>query len=544
MMGNVIEYLSGNVPGGLPLYFLLLIVTFLIIFFMYRVNELFTRKHLIRWSIIAFLVYTVLYIILWFHNPPHQYYKRYHVAILQSDTRGNWLGEYLTDLITDNVKFFRSGNEYLFPYYWLYRINPADSVLHPAFCDRIYRYLPMHTVLDGSAQWKENAFHVKLQLIQYPGKHVVQQAEGDFSLDRPDKFLKWIKENFGNRIPFQEKEYLQPFRQSDRVFTIARRLFFQRRYEQSQEVLKKIIRKKAPDPEYRKWYDYNTIRLAGKKRLHHPPKNPYSTKVPIWQKKLRQARSDLLDILKSDPDDLLSKVMVAESYIWEEDFNSAEIFLKQAFVENPFDIDVLLNFTFLHPSRYQQFGFKNRREIYQQILTYCPLEESVLLKWSELIVRGDPAYTPPPHFAKDFVQRYLNMNPYSPSVWLMLGQLIAKQGDRPGALKCFLKADSLQPNDGLILYNIGVLYYEWEKLDKARTYFLKSIEASDYLDSHLYLGSIYKQEGNCEAALKEFRYRVIHKTGDDDFYAYQAMKGIRECLKILEEKKKSNQKEK
>ncbi len=535
-MSGVVTYLSGNVPGGLPLYFLLLLVTFLILYFMYRVNELFTRKHLLRWAVIAFVVYTVLYIVLWFKNPPHQYYKRYHVAILQTQTPDNWFGEYLTDLITDNVQYYRSRNEYLFPYHWLYRITPADSALNEHFTRNVYQKLPMHIVLSGNARLTGNAFQVKLQLMKYPEQRVLKEAQGEFSLDRPDKFLSWVKENFGDRIPFQEREYLQPFQESEIAFTLARRLFYQRKYERSQEILKKIIRKNRQNMDYQKWFYYNAVRLAGMKRLQNPPKNPFSPKIPVWRKKLRHARSILIQLLKREPDDLFTKVMIAESYLWDEDFASAEIFLKQAFVENPFDIDVLLNFTFLHPSRYKEFGFANRKEIYQQIVIYCPIEESVLLKWSNLILKGDPAYTPPPHFARDFVERYLKMNPYSPSMWLMLGQLLSQQGDRPAALNCFLKADSLKPGDGLILYNLGVLYYEWEKLDKAKTYFLKSIEASDYLDSHLYLGSIYKRQGNCQAALREFRYRVAHKQGEDDFYAYQAMKGIRECLEMMKAK--------
>ena len=48
------------------------------------------------------------------------------------------------------------------------------------------------------------------------------------------------------------------------------------------------------------------------------------------------------------------------------------------------------------------------------------------------------------------------------------------------------------------------------------------------------IGVIYKNRGEYEKALKKFRYRVAHKKDDDDYYAVQAMKGIRECLKALD----------
>ena len=69
-MGSLFQYLSGNVPGGLTLYLLLLLVTMAILLFMYRVNELFTRKHVLRWAIVMFLVYTIAYVVIWYKFPP------------------------------------------------------------------------------------------------------------------------------------------------------------------------------------------------------------------------------------------------------------------------------------------------------------------------------------------------------------------------------------------------------------------------------------------------------------------------------------------
>ena len=125
----------------------------------------------------------------------------------------------------------------------------------------------------------------------------------------------------------------------------------------------------------------------------------------------------------------------------------------------------------------------------------------------------------------------------------MLGQVYSLQRSRKAALQAFLKADSLLPHNGLIHFNIGVLYYEWEKYDRAEEYFQRSIEYDDYLDSHLYLGAIYKRRGEYRKALKEFRYRVAHKKGKDDEYAYQAMKGIRDCLKLLGETETGEEKQ-
>jgi tetratricopeptide (TPR) repeat protein len=227
--------------------------------------------------------------------------------------------------------------------------------------------------------------------------------------------------------------------------------------------------------------------------------------------------------------------MVAESYIWQRDYASAEIFLEKAHVDNPFDIDVLLNLSFLHPSRYKEFGFSNIENIMDEILYYCPIDEPVLLKWSENILEGNPAYTAPPKKARRTVEKYLDINPYSYKAWLMLGKILAQNLERNEALKAFLKADSIFPKSGVVNYNIGVLLYEWHQSQRALKYLEKSVEYDSYLDSYLYLGSIYEEQGQYQKALEYFRYRVSHRKGENDYYAIQAMKGIQKCLDLLGE---------
>ncbi|MFQ5584708.1 MAG: tetratricopeptide repeat protein, partial [Calditrichia bacterium] len=88
-------------------------------------------------------------------------------------------------------------------------------------------------------------------------------------------------------------------------------------------------------------------------------------------------------------------------------------------------------------------------------------------------------------------------------------------------------------DNSLVQYNLGVIHYMDKNIRAAEKFFRRAIEIDDYLDAHLYLGAIYMERGDYETALKEFRYRVAHKKGDDDPYALEAMKGIRKCLEEL-----------
>lgn len=531
-MQSAVEYLSGNVPGGIYLLLVSAAVAVIALLFLYRVNEFFTRRLFFRWLFISLTVLAILYGFFWTRYPPSSIYNRYTIDEITTNTGYNWLGKNLCNLISGAVKPFQNKHTYFFPQNWLYRMIPPDPVEGAKFRKRIYRKMPVQKVLTGSVIRKNDQILVKLSLVRYPSEKILKSSEGKFNLKKPEEFLRWVKNTFGSEIPFKKKAAF-PLPAVDSLLTMAKWHFFRREYQATRKILNSAISDFSKNPVADNWLQFAEIRLAGIESLKHPQKNPYSTQIPGWQKKLDRARDRLILLLQKKQEEPLTNLLVAESYIWEEQFTKAGIFLKQAYVQNPFQPDVLLNFSFLHPTRYRELGYKNRSEIYQNILTLCPVDEDILLTWSKYILENHPAYTPSPDFARNFLERYLKMNPYSSEVWVMLGEIYSRQAYRQKALHAFLKADSLKPKSGRINYDIGVLYQEWEKPELAKKYFLRSIRYDDYLDSHLYLGAIYKNEKKFEKALEQFRYRVAHKTGDDDVYAYQAMKGIQLCLKAL-----------
>ena len=134
---------------------------------------------------------------------------------------------------------------------------------------------------------------------------------------------------------------------------------------------------------------------------------------------------------------------------------------------------------------------------------------------------------------KKRLDKALALNPRSITALTLQGKYYNLIFDYDSALKSFAKADSLSPDDGMLQYNLGVTHFEMEQWAKAEMYFQHAVEKSNFLNAHLYLGVLYKNRGDYEKALEKFRYRVANKQGDDDYYAVQAMKGIRECLAAL-----------
>jgi len=528
-----IKFISGNVPGGIFLYLLILLITFFVLFFMHRANELFTRKYLIRWGIVSFTLITIIYLLIWFRNPPAQVLKRYSVAIENEKGESDWYTHYLSDVISSSLAPYISKREYFFSPAWFYRITPSDSGSSLAIKKNVYVNLPVHKVLQGKIKRVENIISINCQLLGYPSGKVIKSSQSEFNISDSEQLIKWLQREFGGFLPFVKNPEQISFAPPDSLLEEAQILYEQRNYQLSLDQLNKASGLLMQNPQYEINQRLIEIKLAGQKSKNAPLKNPYSNETPLWKKELQISRQRLLEFLREGYRQRQIDLVIAESYLWEEEFASAEVFLEKLLLENPFDIDVLLDLTFLHPSRYQEFGFNRAIDIYQRILDLCPLEEAVLQRWIERIIQGNPGHSAPPQYAKGRIEQYLQLNPYSYKGWLMIGQLNAHQLKRVLALRNFLKADSLSPQNGIVQYNLGALYYDWEKYDLAKEHLLKAIALNDYLDAYLYLGTILKEEGRYEEALEKFRYRVEHKQGEDDHYAYEAMKGIQSCLKAL-----------
>ena len=104
--------------------------------------------------------------------------------------------------------------------------------------------------------------------------------------------------------------------------------------------------------------------------------------------------------------------------------------------------------------------------------------------------------------------------------------------------ECIVK-DPLNPN---YYYHYGTQRYYLDKKDKSEVIdiFNKAITLGDSLDSYLYLGKIYFEQGDYDKALYNYRERVKNSFGKKDKLKYQALKGIRNSLKRKKELAKSD----
>jgi len=530
-MKNIFDILSADVPGGITVYLFALFFILFVLFYLYRTSELFTRSHFTKWLLGGWLLATLIYAYLWVTYPSPALLKRYSVFITASETRDQWLAKYCSEEISRRIKPFRDKNTYFFPQRWSYL---AGIEMDSAKAEQICRQVVIRRAMLGNIGREGNKIYLKLRFMKYPEEEIVEASKIVIDPDQPEAQLSELFDRLKPFLPFRENAPSQTI--ANKFFIQARDEFFKGNYEESNRLIKQVQVQFPDNPEIKKWYYYSLIRRAGMLRPQEA-RNPFETKKMPWQIMLGEARSYLKDLVRQNieknvTDDFLNN-MLAESYLWEEDYDEAEVFLTNAYAENPFSVYVLENFSHLHASRYNDLGFKDQQEIYKRIVSICPIYADVLIKYVEKLLRITPVHGIASGKAKELVEKFLSVNPNSATSWLLLGEYYHANLEQEKAFQAFSTADSLQPNNTLVQYNLGIMYYLDEDYQNAEAHFKKAIETGDYLDAHLYLGSVYLKKEEYKKALKQFRYRVEHKKGEDDTYAQEAMKGIRQCLAAL-----------
>ena len=533
MLKSAIDTLSGNVPGGIGLYIVILLSIFFSLFFVYRANEFFTRSLFRRWLISLVLLVTAGYAFLWVQNPPASLLSRYSVIFYSENSADRWVADFFRNELSEALKPFKNRHTYFFPQRWFYLADFPDSLNEEQFLRKLIAQLPLETVLLGKVVPGTQGYRLELTRLEDAGAKSRLLKPVRFKKEQLDSAYQALLRQASQFLPVR-KRHPEPVA-ADSNFVLLRDAFYEGKYALAQKYADRLGR---PDlPLLQRWRAYIQIRLAEELRAREKRRNPFEFRKAEWQKMVEVARSQLIKLARAEISDAardeMLNTMIGESYIITKSFGDAEVFLKNAYIENPFNIETLENLSLLYPSRLKNLHFADDAAVLEKILNYCPLYSKILEKFVIRMLRRGPVGSIPFRKAKTAIDHFLKMNPHSVTGWLLLGKYWEQMTRDDLALHVFLRVDSLAPGNSTNKFNLGVSYFRLRDYDRAIKYFKAAIGLDDYLDAHLYLGAIYKQQGRYREALKEFRYRVAHQKGPDDFYALQAMKGIRECLMAL-----------
>ena len=224
--------------------------------------------------------------------------------------------------------------------------------------------------------------------------------------------------------------------------------------------------------------------------------------------------------------DALTYRLLADYYLQEKLWDKAGQNLRKALEQNADDAEALSLYAFLHSSRFKQIGFNDEESLLRRVLFLNPCDESARLRLAELYFSRNYLKS-----AQKEMEALLAIHPTSVDGLMFLGKLAAVRKDFATLSGIYEKIFTVDPRNADAFYNLGIYYFQADDLGNAEKLFNRAVRLSNHLDSHLYLGQIYEQQGRIDQAIEEYRLRIRFKRGLNDRFSDVARSRLLELTK-------------
>jgi len=516
-MGEIFSFLSGQVPGGILVFLIILIIVNLIFIFL-KSSKLISEKESKKKQITFSAVLIVFYIFLWFISQPPA--PKMRIVVLPA--------------YTENGKIQLKGSSFTFADLFQ---KTALNNLNSKYL--LHRWQPLfETVGKDSAgnyqYWKTTAEKIKADIIVeniiYRDRTVCSAAvlggkNEDvitYTLTGAVDYVQLL-EKLNDDFYFFKQMPKTDVKPAPDYCLEAELQFLQHEFDAALDILKgrddlqaRMLKGKV---------------YAGKGLLEKIDSERIQFNAPQIEE-FDKARQIFAEIVRSKEDTPETAYWLGRMALHIQDYNRTELYLKNAHIGDRENSRIYYSLSFLLSRRLRELGFESRTAILEKAVYYDPgFRKAVYQLADEYFLSGSGIPSGAGAVkAKKVILDYLEIKNGEPNILSLLGSIYLKTSELDKAFEIFSRLINRFPDDSNSHYNMGIVFYLRDDYPGALKYFLKAIEMDDNLDSYLYAGLAYQKMGDKEAALKYYRQRVRKKTGDDDKYAREATKGIRHIL--------------
>jgi tetratricopeptide (TPR) repeat protein len=521
-MGKILDYLSGGIPGGAYILFFVLLAVQLT-FMNLKKSALIGKKEGLKKQLIYSSVIIVIYIILWFSFKPPL--PRIRVIVLPSKEGStfklNDKSIQFTELV-ERTALNNQGKKYLIHRLpWLYETIGKDSVLYyQSWLDCAKRMKP-GVIIESSVD-ENGRLNCKVHILNNGEDKTLEFSGQPFEvLNNIDDKIDLFKDNIAN-LPEIQAQYLQ-----------AKLAYLGGHFAKVDSLLE--------NSEDTYTVELRAAALVAKGRMMKIDRER-AKYTKIVNPDLDKARKLLYSLIKKRRDMAETAFLLGRIAQWEEKFEDANTFLKKALSDDPYNSRIYYAISFLLSSRFKELGFERRDQILEKALYLDPGYRNAVLELAQHYYQSSSGSPSSAGIAKamETIRRYLYIKPNDPMVLSALASILTKTKKLNEALTIYKELQKRFPNDSNSYYDIGTILFYKREYRQALNNFLQAIKINENLDSYLMAGFSYRELGINDSALYYYRERVRRKTGDDDIYAAEAMKGIRI---ILQEQEQGSKKE-
>lgn len=515
-MNVIIEYLSGEVPGGILLLLLILFIINLLFYFFYKGSKFYTKEQYRSKVIKSSFLLLSSYILLWFLLKPAPIPE----SILFVPFQNNQMSDYRISEILERDLDRKISDKYrIHNWEWFYKSCILDSIDNFEYRNSVAKRMKIKFIISG-----EYISDSKIKVFIENQNNYINQTFEFISYDQlSNKIIEWIDDNY--QILDEKYHIASELNDQDLLLICKSKIFYLNSDYSNALNIANII---DPLPVILK---SKILLELGKIELSKTKKSDFEQ---LNIKYFNEIVKLLIPIAQEGNDSAIINRILGELYLFEEKYQKAEIFLKKALTQNPNNARIYYDLYFLHKDRFKDLGFDDRFEVLEKAIDLDPgyIDANYELA-NEYFQTGTGSKSGTgTTLALETLNRFMQINNSNKKILNLLASINLQIKHTEEAIVIYKYLIEQGYNESETFYNLGIAYFHLKKYEKAKTAFLKSINLNEYPDSFLYMGAIYKILGDYDKALYYYRERIKRrKKREDDYYATEALHGLQWILK-------------
>lgn len=523
MSKYIYSFYENQIPEGFFLTFTILLAFFFIVYYLYKLSDIFNKKKLIISIFIAILIFISTNLILWHTQRLINLKKSIAIYPIDADCckeSDKWIGWAISEIIGNGLKQDSSSTLLVYPVDWLQPVANSDSLKYDSYLKSFSARIGAEYYFSGNVYYENNSCYLRYKL--HSPEKTIDSAEIKINCNDPHSGLN-IAKTLANQLDPELKKNcanLQNVKQSVlKNYTLGKFLLQKNSASEAKDYFELAI--KHDSTFIHAW----TYLAAANLELGRKAEKSGTSPLEFYN----SAKKSLESAQKLDSTDTQNNQFYAKHYIITQKWGLAEIKLRQMIKQNPFNPYIYLYLTQLHSSRYMDLGFENEEDLLEHALALYPGFVDAAISLSDYYYNYKQDYKP----ALKVLQRMLKINPSQVSVLMNLGKIYISANKVLPVINTYKKIIEIDPTNSNAYYNLGILYFNTKEYESALKLFQRAIKIDNHPDSHLYSAYIFekmykaekdsiKRTEHFENAIHHLRLRIRNRRGQDDQYAETA----------------------
>ncbi|MCC7429416.1 tetratricopeptide repeat protein [bacterium] len=530
MLQQFLNWFTGSIPGGIILFLIPLLLIWLLVYFLVKMESL-DKLTLILSGLIATFIWFFNFYSLRQNYLPIPDPKRILVfpftdvkndsdfvayafwdkltQNLNTKTDKNWIA-YKTEWVSDSFDFKQFGSTAYLKNYA--KKVDADLIVYGIL-------VPDSSGLVGEliveTLQEEEKLAVKFEPFILSSKNFSETAE-KFS----EKIITQAKiENQNPKYNDSINEFYKITLPQEEFYQ-AKFLFFQKHFEQARKSCRQFLEKYPDFPP--------ALILLGEINLALTHQN-IREDLRGMDNFYSEGRKILVKLNQKIPKSLEYWFFKVKFHATYKEWQTVEEYLKMLLKEDQTNADFYRILYSLSSERWQNFKevfgkIREATQILDRMVTLNPCSVNYRLLYSDYYLEKKilDEFSTSLNKGEKYLVQADELNPNHIPALMKRGRFYLLKKELGKALEFYHRVVTLDPNHTEAYYNLGVACYRNGQTKEAEKFFLKAIQVNNHLDSHFYLASIYYQKNEKEKALKLINKRITLSPGPSDKFIENA----------------------